>query len=256
MSKKNKVKMAKVFISSFAFGGSIPIQTATSIFATAANLRDNGVGTSLDLRVGGPYVQKERNISIQRFLETDCTHLLFIDADLVFDPTACLKMMLKKKPVIGGLYRYKMEKEAYPCQLFVQDKGDHKGELVEQDGCFLASGLPTGFLLIQRGVLEQMIATFPETRYEVRESDNGPAIMTLHNIFDCVLYNGQWWGEDYIFCKRWTAMGGELWAYADFDCAHVGTYGYVGNYSKFYHGNIDAQIERNLREIEEQDARH
>ena len=243
----------KIFIASFAFGGSIPIQTASSLFATVADLNSNGIEAMLDLRPGGPYVQKERNLSVARFMDSDATHLLFVDADLAFEPSAARAMLAKDKSVIGGLYRYKMEKEAFPCQLLVQEEGPNKGEYYEKDGLFLAAGLPTGFLMIKREVIAAMIENFPETRYELRESANQKVIMTLHNLFDCVLHNGQWWGEDYVFCKRWLAMGGELWAYPDIPFAHIGTFGYIGNFQEFYQNNLEQHRAVNIAEMEAQD---
>ena len=48
-------------------------------------------------------VTRARNMLTHNFLSTDCTHMLFIDADVAFDPQGIVKMVESDLPLIGGL---------------------------------------------------------------------------------------------------------------------------------------------------------
>lgn len=240
INSAEKTTPYKVFIACFGYGGSIPIDTAKSLFASIVDLNSNGIETDLDLRGGGPYVMKERNISLMRFLASNATHMIFIDADLAFRHDSIRKLMTKaiEKDIhlMGALYRYKMDQEAYPCQLYTADDGSY----YEEDGLYRAAGIPTGMMLISRHCAETLIEEYPETRFELRDSGSKTVAMTLYDLFDGLLFNGQWWGEDYVFCRRWTALGGQIWVYPDIDVAHIGMKPWAGNFSKWVAANEKA----------------
>jgi hypothetical protein len=66
-----------------------------------------------------------------------------------------------------------------------------------------------------------MTRQYPHLRYE----DNGEH----YALFDFVLKDGLYYGEDYTFCGRWVAVGGGIWLYPA-DIGHIG--------KKIYRGNI------------------
>jgi len=50
-------------------------------------------------------ITRARNYCVDEFLErSDCTHILFIDADVGFDPKDILTMLALDKDIIGGPY--------------------------------------------------------------------------------------------------------------------------------------------------------
>jgi hypothetical protein len=42
---------------------------------------------------------------------------------------------------------------------------------------------------------------------------------------------GTYLSEDFSFCRRWTAMGGEIWADLESKLTHVGTVDFAGDIS-------------------------
>lgn len=205
-----------VFIATPAYGGQVAIQYVGSLLATCSNLTCAGVKVVTSLVHGGPYIESERNHAIRRFLATDCTHLLFIDSDLEWQADAALRLLNRDKPIIAGLYPFKSDKApGFPVRPYG----------IETDGILPCEGLPTGFMLIKREAIEQMIAAYPELEY----TENGNKLACL---FQNITKDGQFWGEDYIFCQRWTALGGELWAETDLTFSHCGSKAWKGNYSK------------------------
>ena len=49
-------------------------------------------------------ITRARNTIVQLFMDGDYTHLLFIDADLAFNPTAVIRMLEYDKDVVTGIY--------------------------------------------------------------------------------------------------------------------------------------------------------
>jgi hypothetical protein len=84
-----------------------------------------------------------------------------------------------------------------------------------------------------------MIAQYPETKYRdmfARLSASEPANDDLlYALFDTSLdrEKGTYLPEDYTFCKRWRAMGGEIWVDVLSKFTHIGQFGYQGDFSVF-----------------------
>jgi hypothetical protein len=43
---------------------------------------------------------------------------------------------------------------------------------------------------------------------------------------------GHYLSEDWLFCRRWSALGGEIWAHGKVLLNHIGHYEFVGDLSK------------------------
>ncbi len=89
----------------------------------------------------------------------------------------------------------------------------------------------TGFLLIRRQALERMCARYPQLRYKRDHSlDAVDASDNRFALFECLIdKDGTYLSEDFAFCKRWTDMGGEIWADLDSSFNHVGPMSFCGD---------------------------
>ena len=55
----------------------------------------------------------------------------------------------------------------------------------------------------------------------------------MYSIFDCKIdERGHYLSEDWLFCRRWAALGGEIWAHGKVLLNHVGHYEFQGDLSK------------------------
>ncbi len=93
----------------------------------------------------------------------------------------------------------------------------------------------TGFLMIKRSVIERMVEKYPELKYsrENRAEDtlrNSPWRVAL---FNCMIdpETGVYLSEDFSFCRRWTEMGGEIWADLQSRLTHTGSMTFSGDAS-------------------------
>lgn len=94
--------------------------------------------------------------------------------------------------------------------------------------------LPTGFLCIKRGVFEKMFQAFPSTKYvdDVGYLSREDSKFCF-SIFDCGVEMGadgdpHYLSEDWMFCSRWSKMGGKMFAECSVKLTHTGTEDFTG----------------------------
>lgn len=164
-----------------------------------------------------------------KFLASQCTHLLFIDSDLKFKPESVFDLIRWSKPLVGGVYPCKSIEPKWPANFITGE--DREAIVCPETGCVLAHDLPTGFMLIRRDCAERMVAAYPETKCRI-EPDDSPVNEHAYNLFDQpVDTNGILLSEDFAFCRKWQAIGGEVWIDPQIKLVHYGAHG-------FDHGSI------------------
>jgi hypothetical protein len=90
--------------------------------------------------------------------------------------------------------------------------------------------VPAGFMLISREAIKKMRQFYPELYYAPKDPrDNTESTYAL---FNTELIEGQFWGEDYVFCKRALAAGIEIWADPFIMFDHAGNVGMLAEIFK------------------------
>lgn len=238
----------KLMVGTPAYGMAVTVP----YFASVVKLvwKCHQVNLPVDIRTIGSesLITRARNFLVQSFLKSDATHLLFIDADIGFNPDDVIKMINADKDVVSGIYPKKTidwgavglavlerrEPQSGAGEMCVNFLSDRVG--VDASGCIEVMDAPTGFMLIQRHVLIRLIEAHPETRYFSDSHDShGEA---LHAIFDCFIDKGRYLSEDYAFCRRWQALGGKVYAHVPTVLTHTGSYTFQGNLGSILHEEI------------------
>ena len=212
----------KVFIATPTISGDLCHEYTLSLLAGTKDLHNAGIDYQVEFRAGCSLIQLARNELVDMFLKTDCTDLLFIDADLCFQVDAMRKVLLAPKDVVCGLYPYKQDEEKYPARVI--QEADGRTKIV--NGLVQVSGAPTGFMRIRRWVIERMIEAYPE-----RVFDNGAGPM--YDLFPVERVGKELVGEDFRFCQLWREIGGEVWIDPDISFLHVGRRAFPGNWQKY-----------------------
>lgn len=202
-------------------------------------------------------IQRARNYIVDEFLRSDCTHLMFIDADISFNAKDVLTLLgiqisdPEKYQVMTGPYPKKTiawEKVAKAAELGFGNDSPFDLEQFTADYVFnpvkgiksfsIAEPVEvaeagTGFMLIPREVLVKYAAAYPELLYtpdHVRtESFDGSRKITA--FFDCIIdpETNRYLSEDYFFCRKARATGISVWMCPWMQLNHVGTYIFRGN---------------------------
>jgi hypothetical protein len=80
-----------------------------------------------------------------------------------------------------------------------------------------------------------MCAAYPDLRYRTVHRPDDPRTAAQHRyaLFDCMIEpeSGAYLSEDFTFCRRWTALGGEIWVDGESRLTHTGTIPFQGNLS-------------------------
>jgi hypothetical protein len=204
-----------------------------------------GVKVSLDLLGYESLITRGRNILVSRFLDdSTTTHLLFIDADIGFDPQQVLRMLRFNSEVVAGMYPLKLHDWHSGMQHAINGEALEtaplryvgtpcQGEEAEnRDGFVAASYAGTGFMLIRREVFARMMAANPHLHYSAAHVAAAPSLSpNQYALFDCMIEpeTGVYLSEDYTFCRRWRDLGGRIWLDAQGGLIHVGQYEFSGD---------------------------
>jgi hypothetical protein len=245
------VSDVKVHISVPCFGGLMQAQFAHSVMALIREFIKLGVEYQIDLELHESLVQRARNSLTHRFLKSDCTHQLFLDADVVFRPCDVMGLLQADKPLVCGAYPRKRimqdnvvaavkrgEKEpfahaaSFVVNVLPGEPGSKEVTLHADNGCVPILDAATGFMLVHRDVYIQMIAKHPEwLYYSDAQQNRGEA---MHAVWAVEIVDGRLLSEDFLFSRRWQNLGGTVWLFLPAELGHVGTYTYRGNlYSTF-----------------------
>lgn len=156
-----------------------------------------------------------RNEAATAAIAADCSHVFFIDSDMVVPDDTIVRLLDRDRIIVGATY---MSRRPRP------DLGRHvllHREISNDDPTTLGTGLrqvaalPTGCLLIR----SEALALLPKPWFYFGVNTSG----------HCV-------GEDYAFCQAATKSGMGLWLDADLS-AQVGHIGSVTLYpGMFGHG--------------------
>jgi len=208
------------------YGGNVSEPTMTSLLRFILMAQQVGLNWSLDTMVNESLVTRARNNLMAKMMtNAAATHFMFIDADIRFQPESILQMMACDKEVIGGLY----PKKALPVNYVINLKQETK----VQGDIFTVDTMGTGFLLFKREVYEKLCVAHPECKYVDDVGLGKQYEPTMFSIFDVGIdAKGHYLSEDWLFCRRWQAIGGEIWAHGKVLLNHIGHYEFVGDLSK------------------------
>jgi hypothetical protein len=252
------LKSIKIYIATPAYGEMVSAYFSRSIaqvFAIAATFEINVVFVVIG---NESLVTRARNELVGSFLDTDATHLFFIDADISFDPYDVFKLPLHRKDVVAAAYPTKglawnrvvgakTADEArdasvnyvinLPKELTAKTKKNGMLDVKLHDGLLEVLDAGTGFMLISRAAIEDMIKAYKDDIAYVTDSavvDDDGNIKKIkahrHAIFDTSieLSTNRYLSEDYTFCRRWQNLGGKIWIDPAVVLNHHGTYTYRG----------------------------
>lgn len=214
-----------LYIATPTMSGDVCYQYCESVIQTIVDLNRRGVACSVPAFCpGNCYVSMARNMLVSQFMATPCTDLLFIDADMGWQPDAAWRLLQHDREIVAGLYRYKIPEESYPGWLYTgaDERPLATGGLLRMDTA------PTGFMRISRAAIERMIAAYPER--ELARKDGAPRIW---DFFGTERVERTWWGDDTRFCQLFQQAGGTIWADPDLTFVHVGRVAFEGNFHAF-----------------------
>lgn len=178
--------------------------------------------------IGDSLIGRARNVLTRMFLESDCTHLLFIDSDLVFSLEQIRRILLHDEPIVGGLYCKKQE--GAPAIVWNLLPGKSR----QENGLLEVRYIGTGFLRVAREVFDSMIDKFGDQIWYRCDHDKN---IKEHDLWPCGVYEypdggRRYLSEDWYFCQRAMDCGYKVWADMHIMCKHSGNAVYPLSYQE------------------------
>jgi hypothetical protein len=234
----DKKKQIKLFVATPAFGHMVTTNYMNSMMRFVSTTHPRlAVSTALHLQSGMALVTQARNNCVASFLKSDCSHFLFIDSDIGFEPEAIYRLLEKDVPLCLTPYAVKGYGENHSLQFIVHfpDRDDVK---IDKDGFVEITAGPTGFMLIKREVFEELAKKYPE-KATVNKQLVGNKVEVMKEGWYTFFETAQdpehgYLGEDIAFCRLWVAMGGKIYADATTALTHFGSHSYTGSLSLMF----------------------
>ena len=224
------LRTTRVHICMPCYGGMLTEQTFMSFVKWANTCRQLGIDWTVETMTNESLISRARNTLSAKFLHTEgSTHLMFIDADIGWEPWHLLALLNADKDVIGGLYPMKSLPVKWCVNGIPGQVEDPNSNLIE------VTKTGTGFLLIKREVFEKMNA-HPAVRPFTNDIGLDPALnQYMKTYFDTAVREGRYYSEDWTFCENWRDIGGQVWVDKRVLLKHVGTYTFdYGTHEKLY----------------------
>lgn len=241
------------------YGGQMIAETASRLIDLNTLCSYFGIKLQCKFIMNESLIQRARNYLTHYFEISDFTHMIFIDADVVFDPRDVLHLLYlaeDEREIIGGLYPKKhilwpRVDKAAKMDGFLNDPA----KLADFGGDFVFNPaqrgeieifkpvevleIGTGFMMIKRSALETYKKNYPQYEYKPDHNHskdfNGSKNITayFHVDFDRPDTTGgetnRLLSEDYFFCQMSRKAGTKIWACPWMQLSHVGTYVYKGS---------------------------
>jgi hypothetical protein len=210
-----ELQKRKLMVATPMYGGNCAGMYARSIADLSAWCAKHQIPLQLYYLFNESLITRARNYCVDEFMRSDCTHLMFIDSDIGFNPQdviALLAMMSDESPydIMGGPYPKKCiswEKIKQAVDKGVADEDPNTLENYVGDYVFNPKGgqreiplsqpvevleIGTGFMMVQRRAFEKYKEAFPYLSYKpdhVRTA-HFDGSREIHAYFDCIIDRG------------------------------------------------------------------
>lgn len=242
---------ASLFVATPMYGGVCHGQYTAGLLNAAGVFSMHGISMSYSYMMNESLITRARNSLAHDFLESGCSHLMFIDADIGFNPHDIVRMVDANCEIICGMYPKKeinwfQVEQAVKMGVPAQELHKYVGMFVVNsvDGTDTVIGTRnepveimnggTGFMLIKREVFEQLADKVPEYNSDMFKAiDTERKPVGIKEFFATSIdeeTGNRLLSEDYHFCKLARKNGIKIWAAPWAHLTHCGSYIFDGSF--------------------------
>lgn len=183
--------------------GQMKVQTAHAI--GAAIISAEGAVVNFFTRQSCDIVGN-RTFLVEKALQTDATHILFVDCDMFFPADTITRLLARNKEIVGVEYN----KRQFPLEGVYKPKYEKKA-----DDIYAADHVGTGLLLIDLDVFKDPMFGAPDERHP-----HGTPWFNFGRDSQGKLNTG----EDVWFCNVAQDAGYTVWIDPTIKTGHIGQY--------------------------------
>ena len=236
-----------LFVATPMYGGMCAGYYTQAMLLLQKQAEERGITLSFSFMFNESLITRARNSLAHGFLSTKATHLMFIDADIKFEPEHIFPMIEANKDIICGIYpkkeiNWQSVRDAIGRGVKNEDLKQHTGSfvvnLVNYEGSVtIPANEPieiwnggTGFMLIKREVFEHLKGKVPTYTNDMNDLGGFLKANVIDEFFTTSIEEGtnRLLSEDYHFCQEWRKHGGKVYAAPWVQLSHIGTYAFDG----------------------------
>jgi hypothetical protein len=251
-----ELRKRKIFLATPMYGGQCAGMFAKSVADLTSLCTSNGIELRSYFLFNESLITRARNYCVDEFMRSDCTHMMFIDSDIGFDPRDVLAMLALQSDdseydVLAGPYPKKCiswEKIKLAVDKGIADEDPNVLEKFVGDYVFNPKGgggniridipvevseIGTGFMMTRRSAFEKFEKAFPHYSYKpdhvrTEQFDGSREIMQYFQA-EIDPASKRYLSEDYWFCQKLIEIGGKVWYCPWMKLQHVGSYIFGGS---------------------------
>ena len=256
--KKEELQTKSLFVATPMYGGMNHGLYMKACLDLQGICVQYGIQVKFSFLFNESLITRARNYLVDEYLHrSDCTHMLFIDSDIHFNPQDVIALLAMDKEVSGGPYPKKAIKWSSVKKAMQRNPDIEAGLLEKVTGDYVFNPVKgtaqftvteplevmeigTGFMMIKRGVFKKMEEAYPSIRYKPDHVGQAHFDGTryIHAFFDTVIDSKEsitgggsdrYLSEDYMFCQMWRKIGGQIHLCPWMKTSHIGTYHFQGD---------------------------
>lgn len=263
---KNKYK---VMLATPCYGGMLHEGFHRSMMYSLQKLYMHKIPFQIATITNESLVTRARNTLVQMFLESDCTHLMFIDSDISFNGDYIIKMLWDTTrddvEIVAGAYPMKGFNWPSIVDAVKNRDADHttiesynanyvinvaSEEMKLENGLIELHDAGSGFMMIQKTALEKIIKKYKKQLEYKPDFKGWEKMKNFYAIFNTGV-EGQgllkksktkrFLSEDYYFCRLAQSCGIKVWYDPKLVLHHHGMYEFKGQSNLMFEGKQDGQ---------------
>lgn len=245
-----ELRKRKLFVATPMYGGMATGPFTKACLDLISVCNKYGVATQFFFLFNESLITRARNYLVDEFLRSECTHLMFIDSDIDFNPMDVMALLALDKDIAGGPYPKKTiawEKVYDATRLGLVSNPLQLEEYVGDYVFNIAPGtteininepvkvleIGTGFMMVRKDVFPKFEAAYPELKFKPDHNRtaafDGSRMITAY--FDTVIdpVTKRYLSEDYMFCQWSRKIGIDIYLCPWMKLRHTGTYVFGGS---------------------------
>ena len=216
--------MINILIGTPAYNATVSSQYTSSLISTCLLLKSMNIEFNVHF-INNQIVTRARNMIAHIFMTGDYSHLMFIDADIIWQPDDIVKLLNHEKECVIGIYPNKGYTKS-ENKMIVRPSS----QIIENDPSkvyFYNENLvnikraATGFMMLTKAALERI-----QPDIEQFYLPCGDEVFLLYNYFNCMVVEKDYLTEDFYFSHLYLKNGGQIFADKTISLLHVGIHEY------------------------------
>tara|TARA_B100000902_G_scaffold167864_1_gene162578 strand:- start:207 stop:938 length:732 start_codon:yes stop_codon:yes gene_type:complete len=231
---KDKSEEIHLFIATPCYNSQVTSKYTECLIKTCNFLNEKDIKYTVKI-INNDIVTTARNMLAHNFMnsELNFTHMLFIDADIIWKPQDIMNLLEHDLECVIGVYpnkQYYLRKDESGININILSSSQlYQPIQIKEDNENLikVEFAATGFMMLKKTAFKRIegdIKTF--TLPQNKDNINTENYEHVYNYFHCNIVNSEYLTEDYHFSLLLNKNGGEIYADKRVGLLHTGNHHY------------------------------